>query len=225
MFCSYCGKEMPDESRFCPNCGASLEKEVNYENSYAQPEYQQPVYQQPSYQQTQASPQNNYLKYKKRVAPFKIISGVLNLLTLLPFGIMALALLGVSMGVEGMEIVEKIDPDLVSGFGVCGVASLIFSVILFIVSIVAMIVPAKAGVICNLVSTLCYTVLLIWTVVLNSGLTDVTNEINQFGFSSSSTEMVSNMALGLYVFIFIVGILQFISLVLSIIGMTIKKNK
>ena len=26
MFCRNCGKEMRDDARFCPNCGAPLEK-------------------------------------------------------------------------------------------------------------------------------------------------------------------------------------------------------
>ena len=28
MFCKYCGKELPDDAKFCPNCGARLEDEV-----------------------------------------------------------------------------------------------------------------------------------------------------------------------------------------------------
>ena len=236
MFCAHCGRYLPDESRFCPNCGASLvkeevkEPEINQVEDYSQQVYSQQPYSQQTYsqqiyiQQPQDSTQNQYLRYKKKVAPFKIISGVLNLLTLLPFGILALALLGVGMGVEGLDIVEKVNSGLLDKFTVCGIACLIFSVILFIVSIVAMIVPAKAGVICNLVSTVCCTILLIWAIVLNIDLGSVANEFNKWGFSSSSTQVVSDMSLGLYVFIFGVGILQFISLVLSLIGMAIKKR-
>ena len=52
MFCQYCGKEIKDESNFCPNCGASvtslimergsLKFEIKYRPSYALLEVQLP---------------------------------------------------------------------------------------------------------------------------------------------------------------------------------------
>lgn len=225
MFCSYCGKEMPDESRFCPNCGASLEKEVNYENSYAQPEYQQPVYQQPSYQQTQASPQNNYLKYKKRVAPFKIIAGVANLLSLLPMAILALAMIGVSTGEDDFEIIKFANESLLDKFAICGIACLLVCLILLIMGIVGIIVPAKGGVICSLITTAICIISLIWATIINIDLASIVSDINEYGFSTSSSEFISNMTLGLYFFIFGVAFLQLISLVMCIIGLAFKKNK
>ncbi len=45
MFCMNCGTQLPDNARFCRNCGAPQMEEP------AQPVYQQPAYQQPVYQQ------------------------------------------------------------------------------------------------------------------------------------------------------------------------------
>ena len=84
MFCAHCGRYLPDESRFCPNCGASLvkeevkEPEINQVEDYSQQVYSQQPYSQQTYsqqiyiQQPQDSTQNQYLRYKKKVAPFKI---------------------------------------------------------------------------------------------------------------------------------------------------------
>ncbi|MBQ7248320.1 MAG: zinc-ribbon domain-containing protein [Lachnospiraceae bacterium] len=55
MFCKNCGANIPDGSRFCPECGTSFEAEqaANAEPQYQEPSYQQPQYQQPQYQQPQ----------------------------------------------------------------------------------------------------------------------------------------------------------------------------
>lgn len=50
MFCSNCGKQVPDGQRFCANCGASLAPK---QEQPAQPQYQPPVYQQPAQPQYQ----------------------------------------------------------------------------------------------------------------------------------------------------------------------------
>ena len=48
MFCKNCGANIPDGSRFCPECGTSFEAE---QAANAEPQYQEPSYQQPQYQQ------------------------------------------------------------------------------------------------------------------------------------------------------------------------------
>ena len=71
MFCSNCGKELPDNAAFCPECGAAQSapaeetpqaapQEIPAEPIYSAPSqtppqaaYQQPVYQQNQYQQNQ----------------------------------------------------------------------------------------------------------------------------------------------------------------------------
>lgn len=36
--CSLCGASVPDESKFCPNCGAPVDSEVIMEDVYAGPD-------------------------------------------------------------------------------------------------------------------------------------------------------------------------------------------
>lgn len=232
MFCSSCGRELPDGSKFCSGCGMPIEtnesnSQGEFQQTYSQQTYDNSAYSYNdyTYQQPQNSQKNDYIAYKKKVAPFKIIAAVINLLTTFTLGFMALAYIGVGAGVEGMEIVETVDPGLTSGFMVCGFAMLIFSAIMLIMSIVAMIIPAKAGVISNLIFTIICFVMLIWSVILNIDLGGVANKLNPYGFSTESSQLVSDMAVGLYVFIFLNAAGQFISFILSVIGMMFKKNK
>lgn len=50
MFCTKCGRNQPEGTRFCVSCGAALDA-AQPQQPVAQPVYQQPVYQQPVYQQ------------------------------------------------------------------------------------------------------------------------------------------------------------------------------
>ena len=59
MICPNCGNQIPNDSAFCPFCGATLGAPPQYQ----QPQYQQPQYQQPQYQQ----PPQQYQKPKKKV--------------------------------------------------------------------------------------------------------------------------------------------------------------
>ena len=65
MFCTNCGTQLPDGSKFCSQCGAPTNASQGaaaapQQPAYQQPTYQQqPVYQQPAYQQP-AYPQQTY---------------------------------------------------------------------------------------------------------------------------------------------------------------------
>jgi uncharacterized membrane protein YvbJ len=50
-FCTSCGAQIPDGTKFCPSCGAAQEAAQPVQ----QPVYQQPVYQQPVYQEPQVN--------------------------------------------------------------------------------------------------------------------------------------------------------------------------
>ena len=254
MFCTSCGRELPDGSKFCSGCGLPIENvevektvdnqsedysEQTYDNSaysqnaYNQNEYSQNGYSQNaynqnaySYQQPQNPQKNAYIAYKKKVAPFKVIAAIINLLTTFTLGFMALAFIGIGLGEEGMDAVEKVNSDVTTGFMICGLALLIFSFIMFVASIVAIIVPAKAGVICNLIFTVITFIFLIWSVILNMDLSGVADTLSSpFGYSTESAQLISDMVVGLYVFIFLNAAGEFISFILSVIGMMFKKNK
>ncbi|MBQ4068045.1 MAG: zinc ribbon domain-containing protein [Lachnospiraceae bacterium] len=225
MFCTTCGRELPDGSKFCSGCGLPINN-VEIEDTFNNPveDYSQNnMYNQNGYTYQQTA--NEYIAYKKKVAPFKVIAAIINLLTTFTLGFMALAYIGVGSGVEGMDVVEKVDPNVSTGFMICGFVLLIFSFFMLIASIVAIIVPAKAGVICNLIFTISCGILLIWSIVLNFKLGGVADKLNSYGISMDSTQLVSDMVVGLYVFIFLNAGGQFISFILSIIGMMFKKKK
>ena len=51
MFCSNCGKEIPEGSRFCPNCGAQAPQAAGGQQQYSQQQYNQQQYGQQGQQQ------------------------------------------------------------------------------------------------------------------------------------------------------------------------------
>ena len=51
MFCSNCGKEIPEGSRFCPNCGAQVPQAAGGQQQYSQQQYNQQQYGQQGQQQ------------------------------------------------------------------------------------------------------------------------------------------------------------------------------
>lgn len=52
MFCSKCGKLVPDDAVFCSECGAPVSQQAPVQQtSYTQPVYNQPVFNQPAYSQ------------------------------------------------------------------------------------------------------------------------------------------------------------------------------
>lgn len=63
-FCSNCGSQIGDESKFCPNCGKTLDaqnagQQQTQTTQTSQPNYQQGY--QPNYQQTQTKPKLNIM--------------------------------------------------------------------------------------------------------------------------------------------------------------------
>ena len=53
MFCSNCGKEIPEGSRFCPNCGAQVPQTAGGQQQYSQQQYNQQQYGQQGQQYNQ----------------------------------------------------------------------------------------------------------------------------------------------------------------------------
>lgn len=56
MFCGHCGRQIPDDSIFCPLCGASLTNQAPVKKDFSQETLSR--YGQPSYQEAQAPAQN-----------------------------------------------------------------------------------------------------------------------------------------------------------------------
>ncbi len=86
MFCSNCGKEIPDGSAFCINCGAKVDAELPAQPPVQQPPVQAPVNQQPYYQQPagqqtygqpygQQPPYGQPPKNKFKLKPWMYIAG------------------------------------------------------------------------------------------------------------------------------------------------------
>lgn len=228
MFCNYCGKQLPDESRFCPNCGATLVEE--------QPQYEQPVldkamYEQPQmnyYQQNMSTPtypsynggyNDEYAGYKRRVRPFKGVAGAMNLISLIPMALLSLALIGAAAGkVDGLGIL-KWNSSLSDSLVICGVIGLVSCILLFVLSIAGFIAPAKAGVICNLIATIVCVFTLVYAAILNSDVASLGKSMGRYN------SLLEEFSVGLYIFIFVVGFFQLVSLIMCLVGLGVKRNK
>ncbi|MDO5111582.1 MAG: zinc-ribbon domain-containing protein [Clostridia bacterium] len=67
--CSACGAVIPDNTRFCPVCGAAVAAAAG---GYEQPQYQQQAYQQPYQQQDQPGYDPNAYQQQYQQAPQKV---------------------------------------------------------------------------------------------------------------------------------------------------------
>ena len=104
MFCTQCGKSIPDNAKFCDGCGAQIgataqPQQTTYTQQPQQPTYiqqpqqaayiqqpvQKPVYQQPVYQQPTCSPSSLLIKdFAEKANSIKVL-GIIA--TVLCFGI------------------------------------------------------------------------------------------------------------------------------------------
>lgn len=95
MYCPYCGTQSASDTKFCPNCGASLAEEntQNTQNSYEQPVYSQPESNPNSYADYQPAYQTDNSNGKG----FAIASLVCGILSLFCFAFI-LGTLGIIFG-------------------------------------------------------------------------------------------------------------------------------
>lgn len=169
-------------------------------------------------------PVNNYgisphKIYKRSVLPYKIVSAVLNLISVA--GVSLIALLAVAFEEEEFSYYFK--SDWVEGFQTYGFIAFLITLVLFIFVILGFAGPAKAGVGMNLITSIACTILAIWGVVLNGVLLSKINDyIREIGFVyNDDVKPILCMTIAIGV---VVLFLQIISFSFSCIGLTKREN-
>lgn len=115
MFCKFCGKELPTDALFCPNCGASL-------NAQSEPLKEQPPkedYFQPDFGQPPCPPP--FVPYKKKSNVLCIIGFVLSLVSLIISVYGTVAIAGLVLSIIGLVQTTKRNEGL-KGLGIAGIA-------------------------------------------------------------------------------------------------------
>lgn len=178
---------------------------------------QKPVYQ--AYPGNGMQPQNSYelqRRYKASVAPFKIISAVANFLAMLFFVLVSLA----SIGVNVNDVKYEYHTEWVKGWDVYGAVGLISCLLLFILFLLGLLLPAKAGVTMNLISSLILCIGLFTGFILSFLLL---SDIRSYYGSRALDTNAASLVIGIIIFLVISLVLELVSLICSIIGLTRKK--
>lgn len=253
MFCSSCGNQLPEGSTFCPSCGTpvnSASASEEFENTTSEQTYagdsqynSQQYTNDSQYGNQQYTNDNQYsgqqyannyqyggqqydsmqgrLNYKKRVLPFKITSAILNLIAVLAVAFSSLAAIGFSS--TGFSDIYA--EEWVEGFDTFGIIGVIAAVVGIILVILGFALPAKGGVACNLVNNIVLAAVSVWGVILASGLySDVKEYSELVQYFGGESQEAKNGAVGLMAFFIAPLIFAAISLILSVVGLTRKKN-
>lgn len=157
--------------------------------------------------------------YKRSVLPYKIVSAILNLLSVAAIFIIAV----VAIAFEEDEFNDYFKLSWVEGFQTYGFIALLISVVLFVFVILGFALPAKAGVGTNLLTSIAGMVLAVWGTVLYSVLlSKVSDYIRDIGYvynDGVKPGLCMMIAIGV-MSIF----LQMISFVFSCLGLARKKQ-
>lgn len=243
MFCLSCGKELKEGTIFCTGCGRRIEEGDVAANprEYAQstpPQTANPQivnqqgqnYQSLNHQygysysrQGYGQPVNGYGMtpykiYKRNILPYKIVSAILNLISVVVISLIAL----MAVAFEEEEFSDYFKSGWVEGFQTYGFIAFLITLVLIIFVILGFALPAKAGVGINLITSITCMILAIWGIVLNVVLLTRVNEfISKIGYVyNDEVKPILGMTIAMgAVSLF----LQIISLVFSCIGMTKKK--
>lgn len=157
--------------------------------------------------------------YKRSILPFKIVSAIMNLLTLGALAIISL----VAIALEEEDFNEYFKSSWVDGFQTYGFIAFFLVFALFILVILGFALPAKAGVSMNLLASFAGLALLIWGMVLFTGLLSKVNHyINDFGLLYK--EDAKPLTIFMMAICIVAIFMQIISLLFSFIGLAKKKT-
>ena len=152
--------------------------------------------------------------YKRSVLPFKLVSAILNLISL---GL--LAMIGLVAVALGEDSFKEYKYSWVSGFKMYGYMTVLIGLVLFVFIILGFALPAKAGVAVNLITTIASTVLLVWgTLLYGRLLSQVNRYIHSIGYVYN--EDVQAVTITFMVFGVMGIFFQIVSFILSCIGLT-----
>ena len=124
MYCISCGKEIYNNDRVCPNCGAYV-PETQTQAAYAQQPYEQPSYEQPVYEQ-QPYARSAYLQpvgpAYDAARPMQSAAGGVTPTNILVLGIVAAALaeLGIPGIILGIIAMNRSNQYVAAGGVACG---------------------------------------------------------------------------------------------------------
>lgn len=164
--------------------------------------------------------QMSRIVYKRKVLPFKLVAAIMNLIST---AVLLLAT-AASIGYTTDEFYDIYIPDWLRGFEEYGIVGLIVIAFGFVLVILGVALPAKGGVVCNLINTIAHSIIGIWGMALSFRLlADINDFVDKMGGLYDGKD-AKNGAVGLIAFCIFALMLQFISLIMSIIGLTRKKD-
>ena len=161
-----------------------------------------------------------YKQYKRSVLPFKVTSGIMNLIAyfLLTIPVIISAALAVADSELDYEI-RRISE--VNSFSPYGYIALILMFPMFIFLILSFALPAKGGVGVSLTNAMFSLLIEVWGIILVSSADNKFEKYYGRYYSDSDTHMV---CVGMNAFYIIAGIFTLLALVFAIIGLCKKKN-
>ena len=139
MFCAKCGKEMDDNAKFCPSCGAgtSVDTGTTYEqpkapaNDIAQP-YSQPAYTPPAYKEVTPNQSSN-----SGLPLGSMICGIIGLvLCWVPIVGLILSIIAIVLAGKAKKVVPAGERGMATAGFIMGIIGLVISIIVLIVWIV-----------------------------------------------------------------------------------------
>ncbi len=142
MFCQNCGNQIPENTSFCPSCGAMTQQgqpqqapqfeQAQQVPQYGQPQYSQPQYGQPQYPQYPQQPGYGQPKPSEPGKGMATASLVLGILSFFCFAYVS-GILGIIFGIVAKNQGYK-GKSATAGI-ICGAVGIVLNIILSVVGI------------------------------------------------------------------------------------------